>query len=82
MRNFECFFVWPEPARDGKNFSTARAKVYPSGLNMALAQGVYGYLSHNFGIENLPNGPCPRQFLQFHPSTKYGDDIVQPDYHG
>ena len=68
--------------KDGKNFSTARAKVYPSGLNMALAQGVYGYLSHNLGIENLPNGPCPRQFLQFHPSTKYGDDIVQPDYHG
>ena len=68
--------------KTGENFATARAKVYPFGLNMALAQGIFGFLSHNLGLDNIPSGPCPLQFLPFHPSDKLGDDFIQPDYHG
>ena len=68
--------------KTGENFATARAKVYPFGLNMALAQGIFGFLSHNLGLENVPSGPCPLQFLPFHPSDKLSDEVVQPDYHG
>ena len=68
--------------KTGENFSTARFKVYPFGLNMALAQGIFGFLFHNIGLENAPSGPCPLQFLPFHPSDKLSDEFVQPDYHG
>lgn len=54
-------------------FKTARTKVYPVGLNQAIADGI-----HEFETEpELPTG-----FSQFAAAVFAPLDVIQPDYHG
>ena len=68
--------------QEGGVFSTARAKVYPEGLNKAIAAGVYGFLANSLGIENLPNSGCPDIFDSFCPDVEPEEVRIQPDYYG
>ena len=62
-------------------FKTARAKIYPHGLNRAIAEGVCAYVHSTFsGIGTSTE--LPPGFSQFAAEIFAPLDVVQPDYHG
>ena len=67
--------------REGKTFRTARAKVYPVGLNTVLAESFHAY------IAKLDPTSCdselPSIFHELHEvDVTEEPTVVQPDYHG
>ena len=68
--------------QEGGSFCTAKAKVYPKGLNQAIAAGVFGFLANNLGIDNLPTEGCPEIFASFRPTAEHEEVRIQPDYYG
>jgi hypothetical protein len=63
------------------DFKTARAKIYPEGLNKALAQAINSFVSRTFGgVETTP--VLPDAFADFVVEDFAPEGLVQPDYHG
>ena len=63
------------------DFKTARAKIYPEGLNHALAQAINSYVRCTFGdVDTTP--VLPDSFAPFLVDDFAPIGIVQPDYHG
>ena len=65
---------------DGKTFRTARCKIYPSGLNKALADTIQAHAIRAFADANIP-AELPEVFLPFGHSDFVEDCEVQPDFH-
>ena len=62
-------------------FRTARAKIYPPGLNLALARAINSFVRSTFeGVTTSPE--LPDDFSNFVVADFMPDGIVQPDYHG
>lgn len=68
--------------QEGGVFCTAKAKVYPEGLNKAIAAGVFGFLANYLGVDNLPQDGCPKIFDDFCPKAELEEVRIQPDYYG
>lgn len=68
--------------QEGGVFCTAKAKVYPEGLNKAIAAGVFGFLANYLGVDNLPQEGCPKIFDDFCPKAELEEVRIQPDYYG
>ena len=67
--------------RDGDSFATAKAKIYPHGLNRALAEGICGYLANTLSAQGCNLEDFPSFFCPYRPTDFRTDDLVQPDYH-
>ena len=62
-------------------FKTARAKIYPVGLNQTLADAIFEAVSRDFsGV--LTASQLPLDFSSFAQDEFAPRDVVQPDYHG
>jgi hypothetical protein len=61
-------------------FKTARGKVYPPGLNRAIAEAVVSFVQHTFDVS--PTQQLPAEFADLVANDFVEDDIVQPDYYG
>ena len=75
----------PLIGKSGSTFQTAKAKIYPFGLNQAISFGVHHYVKH------LMDPPAAKTVAVelpdwaevFHPAfDDMYSDVVQPDYHG
>ena len=64
--------------RLGEDFATARAKVYPIGLNRMLADAVLAFV-HKRGL--LSGAPLSDELLALNSIDETGAEIIQPDYH-
>ena len=63
------------------DFKTARAKIYPEGLNRALAQAINSFVSSTFGgVDTTP--VLPDVYASFVAEEFAPEGLVQPDYHG
>ena len=62
-------------------FKTARAKVYPPGLNRAIAEGIFAYVQSTFSGQDT-GSELPTGFSQFAAEIFAPLDVIQPDYHG
>ena len=60
-------------------FKTARGKVYPHGLNLAIAQAVADFVQRTFEVS--PTQQLPAEFADLVANDFVEDDIVQPDYY-
>ena len=67
--------------REGDSFATAKAKIYPHGLNRAIAEGICGYLKNTLCAQGCTED-FPSVFCPYRPTDFRNDDVVQPDYHG
>ena len=66
---------------EGGEFRTARAKIYPPGLNHALARAINSFVRSTFdGMDTSPM--LPEDFSKFAVADFMPEGIVQPDYHG
>ena len=72
----------PMAGRDGTGqFHTARAKIYPPGLNAAIAKAIFDYAQATFGsCDTSPN--LPTVFGQYVTDNFVPMEFVQPDFHG
>jgi len=65
---------------EGGEFRTARAKIYPPGLNHALARAINSFVRSTFdGMDTSPM--LPEDFSKFAVADFMPEGIVQPDYH-
>ena len=62
-------------------FKTARAKVYPPGLNRAIAEGIFAFVQSTFSGQDT-GSELPPGFSQFAAEIFAPLDVIQPDYHG
>ncbi|CAK9014783.1 unnamed protein product [Durusdinium trenchii] len=66
--------------REGASFRTARAKVYPAGLNIALAEAFHSYVARLNPVQC--DRELPREFHDLHEVGAVEEPaVVQPDYH-
>ena len=66
--------------REGASFRTARAKVYPAGLNIALAEAFHSYVARLNPVQC--DRELPREFHDLHEAGAVEEPaVVQPDYH-
>lgn len=63
---------------DGSLFKTARAKVYPPGMNKFLAEAICSYVTEH----NLPKAGIFPEHLRCFASEVVGTADIQPDFHG
>ena len=62
-------------------FKTARAKIYPEGLNRALATAINSFVCSTFGgVDTTP--VLPEEFANFVVEDFVPVAFAQPDYHG
>ena len=67
--------------RDGAGiFKTARGKVYPPGLNRALANAVADFVQQT--LAGSQTQTLPSEFLDLIANDFVSDEIVQPDFYG
>ena len=66
---------------DQGEFKTARAKVYPEGLNRAIAEGIHEFVLSTFSDLETET-EMPAGFSQFAEAVFAPMDVIQPDYHG
>lgn len=63
------------------DFRTARAKIYPPGLNEAIADSIFAFVHATFaGCQTAP--VLPLIFGQYATADFVPTEVVQPDYHG
>ena len=65
---------------DAGIFKTARDKIYPPGLNRALANAVADYVQQTFA--GSYSQTLPSEFMDLIVNDFVSDEIVQPDFHG
>ena len=65
---------------DNGIFKTARGKVYPIGLNRALADAVADYVQQTFAGSS--NQEMPPDFVDLLANGFVSEEIAQPDFHG
>ena len=65
---------------DGKTFRTARCKIYPSGLNQALADAVQAHATRVYAEASIA-AELPADLLPFYHSDFVETCEVQPDFH-
>lgn len=65
---------------DGTTFRTARCKIYPSGLNKALADAIQAHATRAFAGATI-SAELPEVFLPFGHSDFVEASEVQPDFH-
>ena len=71
----------PLAGRDAsENFKTAQGKIYPAGLNQAIAAAVVDYVEGTF--EGSVHQQLPDDFLDLVVNDFVTDSTVQPDYYG
>ena len=63
------------------DFKTARAKIYPEGLNQALAQSINSFVCSTF-VDVDTASVLPDSFAAFVCGDFAPEGLVQPDYHG
>ena len=61
-------------------FRTARGKIYPPGLNQAIAGAVADFVQRTF--ESSSHQQLPAEFIDLVAKDFVDDNIVQPDYYG
>ena len=61
-------------------FKTARGKLYPPGLNAAVARAVVSFIQGTFGLSSAQ--AMPSDFFDLAANGFVSDDAVQPDFHG
>jgi len=61
-------------------FKTARGKVYPLGLNRAIAQAVEDFVQRTFEVS--PAQQLPAEFDDLVANDFVEEDVVQPGYYG
>ena len=61
-------------------FKTSRGKIYPRGLNQALASAVIDFVQHTFAPSN--SQLFPAEFHDLLVKDFVLDDTVQPDFYG
>ena len=66
---------------DSGDFKTARAKVYPPGLNAVLADAIHKFVCTTFE-GSVTATEIPSDFYFFVTADFVPVDVVQPDYHG
>jgi hypothetical protein len=66
---------------DAGDFRTARAKIYPTGLNAVIARAIHTFVQGTFeGCNTSPS--LPTEFDQYVVTDFVPIGVVQPDYHG
>ena len=65
---------------DGSTFRTARCKIYPEGLNQALADAILTQAAKVYA-EVRVSPELPQDFLPFNHVNFVGSDVVQPDFY-
>lgn len=65
---------------DGHTFRTARCKVYPPGLNQALAEAILAQAAAVYSGVKIP-ASMPDDLTSFCHADFVETDLVQPDYH-
>ena len=66
--------------RDSEGFfNTARCKVYPEGLNLAIGRAVADFILHRSSADLIP---LPQEFAPFLYNNFEAADCIQPDFHG
>lgn len=85
-----CRQFWPmsapihermEGRDDNGDFKTARAKVYPVGLNRVIAGAVHKFIFATFAGANTEATLHP-DFSTFQAMDFAADEAIQPDYQG
>ena len=67
---------------DAGEFRTSVAKIYPPGLNEALARGILHFAKETSDPEHVSAESLPVEFLPLMSHDLVDKTIVQPDYHG
>jgi hypothetical protein len=62
------------------SFRTAHGKIYPAGLNKALAGAIVSYVEDTF--DGSTHQTLPHDFCDLIVNDFVSDDTVQPDFYG
>lgn len=65
---------------DGKTFRTARCKIYPSGLNQALAEAIVSHTKRVYAGAHIETG-LPEDLHPYRHVDFVEEGTVQPDYY-